>query len=126
MTPCRPAGFTSVLALGAVLCFTTTNIATGGKFTQNQHETNPNGFVRLAWAALHREEKKKGKASRKWMRACERVILDALKNPSPFIRECLRQSCSGLALVPLEPAVQAGQEPHSLLPVLLCLLPCQP
>lgn len=64
---------------------------------------------------------KYGKASRKWLRACEGVIMDALKDATPFIRECLRQCCSALGwqggsarwpCCPLEPAGQAGQEPR--------------
>lgn len=72
------------------------------------------------------------------MRACEGIIVDALKDCTPFIRECLRQCCSALGCqgssarwpcCPLEPAVQAEQPvlmlPVLMLPVLLCLLPCQ-
>lgn len=130
LAPSRAVGFTSVLALGAALCLTT-NIATAqqrwqraerGKITQNQHETNPDGFVRLAWAARRRE---KGKASRKWMRACERVILDSLKNPSPFIRECLRQRCSGLGCwgALLAPGTGCAGRAGASLPAALPALP---
>lgn len=79
----------------------------------------------------------KGKASRKWMWACEETIMDALKAPTPFTRECFRQCCSGhssrgtsLALLSPETgcAGRLGQGRHwagaLVLPVLLCLLHC--
>lgn len=64
------------------------------------------------------------------MKGCEGIIMDALKNPTPFIRECLRQCCSALGcqrlLALLSPGTGcAGRAGASVLPILLCLLPCQ-